>query len=109
MKTTLQNFKEFWPYYLSQHENKTCRLLHYIGTSLVLITLGGYLLSKNKRPLMLFMVLLVGYGPAWVGHFFFEKNRPATFSYPLWSLYADFKMFFLKIRQVIFLIKKNLL
>jgi hypothetical protein len=87
---TYQTFDEFWPYYLSQHENRICRGLHLTGTSLgILIFLNG-LVHGHWRAI--FPALIVGYGFSWVGHFFFEKNRPATFTYPKWSFKADFKL-----------------
>jgi len=87
-----KTFKEFYPFYLSQHSNKTCRLLHVIGTTILLAIMFTAL--YHKQPLLLIFVPISGYGFAWVGHFFFEKNTPATFTYPLWSLASDFKMYF---------------
>ncbi len=87
-----RNFKEFYPYYLTEHEDPTCRKLHFIGTSLIFVILAWVLISQNWWGLWL--IPLTGYGFAWVGHFFFEKNKPATFQYPLWSLGSDFKLFF---------------
>lgn len=92
MNTRFQTFNEFYPYYLKEHSNKTCRLLHVIGTTFVFalaITAIYYNLPK-----LWILVPIAGYGFAWVGHFFFEKNKPATFKYPLWSLMSDFKMYF---------------
>lgn len=86
-----QTFAEFYPYYLSEHSNPTCRRLHFVGTSLV-IALLAYAIGSGKWMLLL-AVPVVGYGLAWVGHFFFEKNRPATFTYPFYSLLGDFAMF----------------
>jgi len=92
MARQYKTFKEFYPFYLSQHSNKTCRLLHVIGTTILLaITLTAV---YHKQPILLIFVPIAGYGFAWVGHFFFEKNKPATFTYPLWSLVSDFKMYF---------------
>lgn len=85
-------YKAFYPFYLSQHLDPTCRALHYIGTSLVLGVLIYALVSQRWGLLVL--LPLCGYFFAWVGHFGFEKNRPATFTYPLWSLMADFHMYF---------------
>jgi hypothetical protein len=85
------SFREFYPYYLSEHRDRTCRRLHFIGTSLVLIVLAAAALSRNAWLLLL--APLVGYGFAWIGHFRFEKNRPATFSHPFYSLAADFVLF----------------
>ena len=86
------NFKEFYPFYLTQHSNKTCRLLHVIGTTILLAVLVTAI--YHRRPMLLLTIPVIGYGFAWVGHFFFEKNTPATFTYPLWSLRSDFKMYF---------------
>ena len=86
------NFKTFYPFYLSQHSNPIARKLHYIGTSLVIVLLASVLMSGQLKGLLLLPVL--GYAFAWVGHFFFEKNKPATFTYPLYSLLADFVMLY---------------
>ncbi|WP_426100129.1 Mpo1-like protein [Pseudomonas sp. PSPC3-3] len=85
------SFAEFYPYYLKEHGNSTCRRLHFIGTTLV-IGLLAYALGKGAVGLLL-AVPIAGYGFAWVGHFFFEKNRPATFQHPLYSLLGDFVMY----------------
>ncbi|MCO5233756.1 MAG: DUF962 domain-containing protein [Chitinophagales bacterium] len=87
-----QSLKEFYPYYLTEHSNLTCRRLHYIGTSLFIATLISAILSPVWWKFVLMPV--IGYGFAWVGHFVFEKNKPATFQYPLWSLMSDFIMLF---------------
>lgn len=88
----IQNFKDFYLFYLKEHSNTNCRLLHFVGTFLVIVlAVLGILFSWSWQWVSL---PLVGYGFAWVGHFFFEKNKPATFKYPLWSLASDFKMFF---------------
>ena len=88
-----QSFEEFYPFYITEHQNKTSRTLHFIGTFIVLI-LVGYFIFAQKEAKFWIAVPLVGYGFAWVGHAFFEKNEPATFKYPLWSLRGDFKLFF---------------
>ncbi len=88
----IKTYNEFYIFYLSEHSNKTCRLLHFIGTGLVFI-LAFFAVYLRKSFLWIF-VPIIGYGFAWVGHFYFEKNKPATFKYPLWSLGSDFKMFF---------------
>ena len=85
------SFADFYPYYLAEHSDQTCRRLHFVGTTLVLACLIYFLISFN--PLALAALPLVGYGFAWVGHFFFEKNRPATFKYPLYSLIGDWVMY----------------
>jgi hypothetical protein len=85
------SFAEFYPYYLSEHSNSTCRRLHFIGTSLVILV---FALALVVGAWWLWVALPVaGYGFAWVGHFFFEKNRPATFQHPLYSLLGDFVMY----------------
>ena len=87
----LQSYDEFWPFYVSQHAVATNRVLHFVGTSLALAIPIAALISG--APQLLLLAPVAGYGPAWAGHFFFEKNRPATFKYPLWSLRADFRMY----------------
>ena len=90
-----QSFAEFYPFYLQEHQNKTSRTLHVIGTGIVFLELVGFLLFFPQLHWgVWFLLPLTGYGFAWVGHFFFEKNRPATFHYPLWSLRGDFTLFF---------------
>ncbi|UUY06720.1 DUF962 domain-containing protein [Pseudomonas sp. J452] len=85
-----QSFAEFYPYYLQEHSNDICRRLHYVGSLLVLTILGYSLLTQQW--LWLLALPVAGYGFAWVGHFVFEKNRPATFQYPLYSLMGDWVM-----------------
>lgn len=85
-----KSFKEFYPYYLSEHQNVTSRRLHIVGSSLVIILLISILLSQAWQ--LLILLPICGYAFAWVGHFFFEKNKPATFTYPCWSLFSDFVM-----------------
>ncbi len=87
-----QSLKEFYPFYLTEHSNHTSRILHFIGTGLVLLLLPASLLFHEVR--LLILMPFVGYGFAWVGHFFFEKNKPATFKYPAYSLASDFILFF---------------
>lgn len=87
------SFADFWPYYLREHSRPRTRMLHYIGTTLVVALAIAALLSG--RWLLLLALPLAGYFFAWVAHFTVEKNRPATFTYPLWSLAADFKMWWL--------------
>lgn len=86
-----RSFEEFYPFYLSQHSNQSNRRLHFVGTLLVIIQILRTLLSFNLLGLM--TIPIIGYGFAWIGHFFFEKNKPATFKYPRWSLIGDFRMF----------------
>lgn len=84
-------FAEFYPYYLGEHRNSTCRRLHFVGTSLV-IALVAYTIASASWVLLITLPL-AGYSFAWIGHFFFEKNRPATFRHPLYSLMGDFVMY----------------
>ncbi|MDX1392379.1 MAG: DUF962 domain-containing protein [Rheinheimera sp.] len=84
------SFRQFYPYYLSEHRHPVCRSLHYIGSTLVLALLVFVLWSQQWRYLWLLPV--IGYGFAWLGHFLFEHNKPATFQYPLYSLAADWVM-----------------
>lgn len=90
MAQRLSSYEEFWPYYVSEHMEPVTRRLHVFGTTLVLAALAAAVLVD---PLWLLAAPLAGYGFAWSGHFFFERNKPATFTYPLWSLRADFRMF----------------
>ena len=88
---TFNSFKAFYPYYLKEHRNVTCRRLHFIGSLLVLMVIISALLSQKLA--LLWLLPVIGYGFAWVGHFFFEKNRPATFKHPFYSLWGDWVMF----------------
>ena len=88
---TYQRFSDFYPYYLTEHANGVNRLLHFVGTGLVIACLCYALISGHF--LWLIAIPFLGYGFAWVGHFFIEKNRPATFTYPWFSLASDFVMF----------------
>jgi len=85
------SFAQFYPYYLDEHANPACRRLHFIGTTLV-IALLAYTIGSGQW-LLLLAVPFAGYGFAWIGHFFFEKNRPATFQHPFYSLLGDFVMY----------------
>jgi len=85
------SFAEFYPYYLAEHSNRNCRRLHFVGSLLVLAVIGYAIVARN--PWALLAIPLIGYGFAWVGHFVFEKNKPATFKYPAWSLAGDWVMF----------------
>ena len=87
-----QTFAAFYPHYIHEHSNRTCRRIHVVGSALVIGVVVLALLTRNAWWLL--AMPLVGYGFAWAGHFFFEKNRPATFQYPLWSLMGDWRMFF---------------
>ena len=86
-----KSFSEFYPLYLTEHSNRTCRRLHFVGSSLTLLCLPALVLTRN--PLWLLAGLLCGYGFAWIGHFGFEKNRPASFKRPLYSFMGDWAMY----------------
>jgi hypothetical protein len=88
-----RTFREFWPFYLREHSKPRTRALHYAGTTLV-IGLALIAVATGRWPWLL-AIPLAGYGFAWVAHFRVEKNRPATFTHPLWSLAADFRMWWL--------------
>ncbi len=86
------SFRDFYPFYLAEHSNLICRRLHFIGTSGIVII--AVLVAAQVLPLVwLWAIPICGYGFAWVGHFFFEKNRPATFKYPFYSLIGDWVMY----------------
>lgn len=91
MEKKYQSLKEFYPFYLSEHKNASCRKLHFVGTFLVLLSFASFWLTFDFK--FLIAIPFLGYGFAWVGHFFFEKNKPATFQYPGYSLASDFIMF----------------
>ena len=93
MQTTdFRSFAEFYPYYLSEHSNSTNRALHFAGTTGVIAL--AVTATLTMQPLLLLGMPVCGYGFAWVGHFMVEHNRPATFTYPRWSLMGDFRMYF---------------
>jgi hypothetical protein len=85
-----RRFAEFYPYYLSEHSNRNCRRIHFVGSSLGLLCLALLLVTGNLWWLP--AGLIIGYAFAWVGHFYFEKNRPATFKYPFFSFAGDWVM-----------------
>lgn len=85
------SFREFYPFYLSEHRNRTSRRLHFIGScGVIALALTAFITHSGW---WLLAALVCGYGFAWVGHFFFEKNRPATFKHPLYSFVGDWAMF----------------
>ena len=85
-----KTFKEFYPFYLNEHSNQTNRRLHFIGTCFVVLILSYTIFTANFK--LMWFCPLFGYAFAWIGHFVFEKNRPATFKQPIYSLMGDFKM-----------------
>ncbi|MCF8060317.1 MAG: DUF962 domain-containing protein [Bacteriovoracaceae bacterium] len=92
MEKKYKTFKEFYPFYLSEHAHPVNRLLHFIGTTLALSLIICAFLFKAWT--LIILALISGYAFAWIGHFVIEKNRPATFTYPLYSFVGDWKMFF---------------
>mmetsp|Transcript_11079 Transcript_11079/g.12186 ORF Transcript_11079/g.12186 Transcript_11079/m.12186 type:complete len:117 (+) Transcript_11079:96-446(+) len=87
-----ESFRRFYPFYLSEHKNGLNRLLHVVGTSLVILFALYIIFTLQFHRI--YVLPLLGYSFAWVGHFFVEKNRPATFTYPLYSLAGDFVMWY---------------
>lgn len=85
------SFAQFYPYYLAQHDNRLCRRAHFVGTSLAIGAVAQALVGGHAWWLP--VALAAGYGGAWIGHFAFEKNRPATFDNPVYSLRADWVMY----------------
>jgi hypothetical protein len=88
---SFQSFAEFYPFYLREHSNTTCRRLHFVGSTLSLACLVMLLITG--KPQYFVYALLCGYGFAWLGHFGFEKNKPASFKRPLYSLMGDWRMY----------------
>ena len=87
----MKTFAEFWPFYVEEHSRPTTRALHFAGTAASLACVVALVATRNWKWLP--VALVPGYAAAWVGHFAVERNRPATFKYPLWSFIADQKMF----------------
>ncbi len=83
-------FEDFYPYYLQEHSDPANRVLHYLGTGAAVLNTVAAI--ATGRPGRLLLTPLLGYGPAWIGHFLIEKNKPATFKFPLYSLRGDFEM-----------------
>jgi hypothetical protein len=90
MTEPITSYREFWPYYLREHAKPKTRAVHFAGT--VLATVALLAMIVTGRLWLIPAALALGYGPAWFSHFFIEKNRPATFTYPLWSLISDYRM-----------------
>jgi hypothetical protein len=90
---SFKSFADFWPHYVTEHSQPATRMLHLLGTA-VGIGLAAFLIVSGRWWLF-FLGLIPGYGAAWIGHFFIEKNRPATFHHPLWSFMGDYKMIWL--------------
>lgn len=88
----IRSFAEFWPYYVRQHSRPGTRLLHATGSALAIVILA---LGLAVHPWFFPLAVMAGYSFAWIGHFFIERNKPATFQYPVYSLLADYRMLFL--------------
>jgi hypothetical protein len=86
-----KTFADFYPFYLREHTHIMCRKLHFLGTCGVIAVLLLFFFTGN--PMLLILLPIIGYGFAWTGHFVYEKNRPATFKHPFYSLLGDFRMF----------------
>ena len=93
MSDRIESFRDFFPYYLREHSAPACRALHYVGTVLGTAAFVVFLVTLDWRFLVAYPVL--GYGFAWASHAFIERNRPATFTYPVWSLMGDYRMLWL--------------
>src|SRR6476646_3622157 len=95
------SFAEFYPFYLGEHSDIACRRLHFVGSTLVLLCLVALIVTFN--PLWIVAAVVCGYGFAWIGHFFFERNKPATFRHPMYSLMGDWRMYWqIVTRQIAF-------
>ena len=89
-KISFHTFREFYPFYLGEHANRTCRRLHFIGTSIAIVLLVTAVVTRSWWLIVVGFVQ--GYAFAWVGHFFFEHNKPATFKYPVFSFIGDWRL-----------------
>jgi len=88
---SFSSFEEFWPFYVSQHSKWGNRAFHFAGTTAGLVSVAGAI--AKRRPVLFAWGLVLGYGLSWIGHYAIEKNRPATFGHPIWSLRCDFRMY----------------
>ncbi|KAA2283674.1 DUF962 domain-containing protein [Arenimonas fontis] len=91
MSKRFASFSEFYPFYLGEHRHRICRRLHFVGSCVALGFLAATAVTRD--PWWLLAALVSGYAFAWIGHFFFEKNRPATFRHPFYSFLGDWVMF----------------
>jgi hypothetical protein len=89
-KNAFRTFGEFYPFYLGEHANRTCRRLHFAGTSIAVVLLVAAVVTRSGW--LVAVAFVQGYAFAWIGHFFFEHNKPATFKYPLFSLMGDWRL-----------------
>ena len=99
MSERYRNFRDFYPFYLSEHANRVSRRLHFTGTSIAVGLLIAAIVTENWW--LLILALVQGYAFAWVGHFFFEHNKPATFKYPAFSLMGDWRLWWDILRRKI--------
>ena len=90
MSDAIRTYRDFWPFYLGEHAKPATRLWHIVGTSIATVTFTVGVLSAS--PGLMLAAIVVGYLPAWAAHFAIERNKPATFRYPVWSLISDFRM-----------------
>ena len=91
IKTVSPTNQKFYDFYLDEHQNMACRRLHFAGSSFGLLGLAKSVKTRSPKPLL--KGVAAGYACAWVGHFFFEKNKPASFKFPLKSFASDFRMY----------------
>ena len=91
-ETKIKNFAEFYQFYLTEHSQMWTRIFHFVGTLLIFCVIA-FVISNGKTR-FLWYVPIFGYGFAWFSHAVFEKNQPATFRHPIWSVFSDFKLFF---------------
>ena len=91
VKTEKVSEQPFYDFYLNEHQNMACRRLHFAGSSFGLLGLAKSVKTRSPKPLL--KGIAAGYACAWVGHFFFEKNKPASFKFPLKSFASDFRMY----------------
>jgi hypothetical protein len=92
MEQRFQSFAEFWPFYLAEHSRRATRAFHFAGTSLLFVFL--FASAAVRSPIFIAFGIVSAYALAWISHFFIEKNRPATFRHPFFSLIGDFKMYY---------------
>lgn len=106
MKTMpIKNYAEFYRFYLTEHQDLNCRRLHFVGSSLGLVAISMAIKKRQKRYLA--YGILAGYACAWLGHFGFEKNKPASFKQPIYSFISDWRMYYHIVTGQISLFKQS--